>query len=158
MKVNTSERLPSCTHTLPEEGDQTFVVFVDQGTETISAGSTVSQQLAEQTAEFAPIKYFKDLIPKPYQEFRDIFSKESFDQLPPQKQWDHAIELTPGAQPFSKKVYPMSPNEQKELDAFLEENLKSHCIHPSKSPMASSLLCKEKKWKPSICARLSKTQ
>ena len=31
----------------------------------------------------------------------------------------------------------MSPNEQKELDAFLKENLKSHRIHPSKSPMAS---------------------
>ena len=35
------------THTLPEEGDRTFVIFVDQGTETVSAGSTVSQQLAE---------------------------------------------------------------------------------------------------------------
>ena len=73
------------THTMPEEGDQTFVIFVDQGTETIGAGSTFSQQLAEQAAEFAPIKHFKDLIPKPYQEFRDVFSKESFDQLPPQK-------------------------------------------------------------------------
>ena len=41
-------------HTLPEEGDQTFVIFVDQGTETVSAGSTISQQLAE----FTPIKHF----------------------------------------------------------------------------------------------------
>ena len=63
---------------MPEEGDQTFVIFVDQGTETISAGSTFSQQLAEQAADFAPIKLFKDLVPKPYQEFRDVFSKESF--------------------------------------------------------------------------------
>ena len=122
---------------MPEEGDQTFVIFVDQGTETIGAGSTVSQQLAEQATEFAPIKCFEDLIPKPYQELRDVFSKESFDQLPPRKRWDHAIELTPGAQPFSTKVYPMSPNEQKELDAFLKENLKSQRIRPSKSPMVS---------------------
>ena len=111
----------------------------------ISAGSTFSQQLAEQAAEFAPIKHFEDLIPKPYQEFRDVFSKESFDQLPPQKQWDHAIDLTPGAQPFSTKVYPMSPNEQKELDAFLEENLKSHHICLSKSPMASPVFFVKKK-------------
>ena len=124
-------------HTMPEEGDQTFVIFVDQGTETISAGSTISQQHAEQAAEFSPIKCFKDLVPKPYQEFRDVFSKESFDKLPPQKRWDHAIELTPLAQPFSTKVYPMSPNEQKELDGFLKENLKNHHICPSKSPIAS---------------------
>ena len=42
-----------------------------------SAGSTVSPQLAEQAAEFPPIKHFEDLIPKFYQEFRDVFSKES---------------------------------------------------------------------------------
>ena len=72
-------------------------------------------------------------------------AKEFFDQLPPRKLWDHAIELTPGAEPFSTKVYPMSPVEQKELDAFLKENLKSHCIHPSKSPMASPVFFIKKK-------------
>jgi transposase InsO family protein len=128
-----------------EEGDRTFVIFVEKGSETIAAGSTVSQQLAEKASEFAPIKSFEDLVPKPYQEFKDVFAKESFDQLPPRKPWDHAIELTPGAQPFSTKVYPMSPNEQKELDIFLEENLKSHRIRPSKSPMASPVFFVKKK-------------
>ena len=84
-------------------------------------------------------------FPKPYQEFKDVFAEESFDQLPPRKPWDHAIELTPGAEPFSTKVYLMSPVEQKELDAFLEENLKSHRIRPSKSPMASPVFFIKKK-------------
>ena len=35
------------------------------------------------------------------------------------------------------KVYLMSLIKQKELDDFLEENLLSGHIHPSKSPMAS---------------------
>src|SRR3979490_3575358 len=39
----------------------------------------------------------------------------------------------------------MSPNEQRELDAFLEENLKSHRIHPSKSPMAAPVFFIKKK-------------
>src|SRR3979490_3533532 len=39
----------------------------------------------------------------------------------------------------------MSPNEQRELDAFLEENLKNHRIHPSKSPMASPVFFVKKK-------------
>ena len=37
--------------------------------------------------------------------------------------WDHVIELTPGVEPKLSKIYPLSPLEQEELDAFLEENL-----------------------------------
>ena len=80
-----------------------------------------------------------------YHCFQDIFSKESFNELPERKQWDHAIELTPGSQPFSTKVYPMSQVEQNELDEFLEENLSSGCIRPSKSPMASPVFFIKKK-------------
>ena len=121
------------------------MIFIKNDYEMIGAGSTVSQQLAQKASELAPIRSFQDLVSKPYQEFKDVFSKESFDQLPPHKPWDHAIELITGAQPFSTKVYPMSPNEQRELEAFLEENLKSHCIHPSKSPMASPVFFVKKK-------------
>src|SRR6201999_1800136 len=38
---------------------------------------------------------------------------------------------------FLTKLYPMSPSEQVELNKFLDENLKSGHICPSKSPMAS---------------------
>src|SRR3979490_3075309 len=129
----------------PEDGDRLFVVFVEDNYEDIGAGSTISQQLAQNASELTPTRSFEDLVPKPYQEFKDVFSKESFDQLPPRKPWDHAIELIPGAKSFSTKVYPMSPNEQRELEAFLEENLKSHRIHPSKSPMASPVFFIKKK-------------
>jgi len=43
----------------------------------------------------------------------------------------------PDAHNFSTKVYLLAPVEQKQLDEFLDENLKSQCICPSKSPMAS---------------------
>ena len=74
-----------------------------------------------------------------------MFFKESFDELPEQKQWDHAIDLKPESQPFSMKVYLMSLIEQKELDDFLEENLSSGCIRPSKSLMASPVFFVKKK-------------
>ena len=90
-------------------------------------------------------KSFEDLVPKEYWEFQDIFSKKSFNQLPARKPWDYMIELTSGSQPFSIKVYPMSPNEQQELDIFLEDNLKTHWIHPSKSRMASPVFFVKKK-------------
>src|SRR3979490_3149819 len=129
----------------PEDRDRLFVVFVEDNYEEIGTGSTISQQLAQNASELTPTRSFEDLVPKPYQEFKDVFSKEFFDKLPPRKPWDHAIELIPGAKSFSTKVYPMSPNEQRELDAFLEENLKSHHICPSKSPMASPVFFIKKK-------------
>ena len=43
------------------------------------------------------------------------------------------------------KVYPLSSEEQKELDAFLEENLRSGRIRSSKSPMASPFFFVKKK-------------
>jgi len=63
------------------------------------------------------------LLPAYVAEFQSVFAKEDFDILPEHCKWDHAIELIPGAEPKSSKVYPLSPLEQAELDAFLEENL-----------------------------------
>jgi len=52
-----------------------------------------------------------------------MFAKKDFDILPEHRKWDHAIELISRVEPKSSKVYPLSPLEQEELDAFLEENL-----------------------------------
>jgi len=63
------------------------------------------------------------LLPTYITEFQSVFTKEDFDILPEHRKWDHAIELIPEVEPKSSKVYPLSPLEQEELDAFLEENL-----------------------------------
>jgi len=78
-------------------------------------------------------------------EFQSVFAKEDFDILPEHRKWDHAIELIPGAEPKSSKVYPLSPLEQTELDAFLEENLRTGRIRPSKSPIAAPVFFIKKK-------------
>jgi len=41
-------------------------------------------------------------------EFQSVFAKEDFDILLEHHKWDHAIELIPGAEPKSSKVYPLS--------------------------------------------------
>jgi len=61
-------------------------------------------------------------------EFQSVFAKEDFDILPEHCKWDHAIKLIPGAEPKLLKVYPLSPLEQEELNAFLEENLRTRRI------------------------------
>lgn len=129
-----------------EEGDRLFVTQIYPDQEQINATSSVSQRLAEESKkQGSQTKSFEELVPQEYHQFKDVFSKESFDQLPERKPWDHAIELKPGSEPFRSKIYPLSPNEQKELDAFLEENLKSGRIQPSKSPMASPVFFVKKK-------------
>ncbi|GLB43839.1 putative reverse transcriptase-rnase h-integrase [Lyophyllum shimeji] len=90
-------------------------------------------------------KSFRDAVPDHLHDFEDVFSKATFDELPEHKQWDHAIELEPGSTPSLCKVYPLAPSEQAELDAFLDENLKSGRIRPSKSPMASPVFFIKKK-------------
>ena len=74
-----------------------------------------------------------------------MFAKEDFDILPEHRKWDHTIELIPRAEPKSSKVYPLSPLEQAELDIFLEENLHTGRIRPSKSSMAAPVFFIKKK-------------
>jgi len=112
--------------------------------EEIGATQTISQKLVAASGGTSST-CFKDIVPQPYQEFQDVFAKESFDELPNRKQWDHAIELILDPHNFSTKVHPMAPVEQKQLDEFLDKNLKSQHIHPLKSPMASPVFFIKKK-------------
>jgi len=77
--------------------------------------------------------------------FESVFAKEDFDTLPEHRQWDHVIKIVPGAKPKSSKVYPLLPKEQKELDPFLAENLRTGRIRPSKSLVAALVLFIKKK-------------
>jgi len=103
----------------------------------LCATSIISQKLAEGACR--ALKAQKELftLPDCTRGFKSVFAKEDFDILPEHRQWDHAIELVLGSVPKSSKVYPLSLVEQKELDSFLEENLCTGQIHPSKSPIAA---------------------
>ncbi len=130
------------------EGDRIFMTVIKQP-EQISAVQTISQRLNEaaiknsQPQEGGPS--LMEMLPKEYHDYEDVFSKTSFDELPPRKTWDHAVELKPGSEPKFCKIYPMNPEEQKQLDEFIEENLRTGRIRPSKSPMASPVFFIKKK-------------
>ena len=124
-----------------EAGEHLLYVNL-QPKEHLQATGTTSQRLVEASQKYEKAEA---KIPEYLQEFKDVFSKETFDALPPQKPWDHVIELEPGSKPANCKVYPLSPKEQVELDAFLEENLCTGRICPSKSPMASLVFFIKKK-------------
>ncbi|PIL37451.1 hypothetical protein GSI_01145 [Ganoderma sinense ZZ0214-1] len=88
---------------------------------------------------------FDELVPEQYRDFRDVFSQSTFDVLPQHRPYDHVIELLPDAKPYCGKVYPMTLDEQDALDAFLEENLRTGRIRPSKSPWGAPFFFVKKK-------------
>ena len=96
-------------------------------------------------------EYIKELKAKPpipdryIKDFSPIFKKSSFDTLPPQWKWDHAIELKDDSTPFTSKIYPLAWDEQCQLDKFIEEHLQSGRIWPSKSPIVSPFFFVKKK-------------
>ena len=98
-------------------------ILPDSTVEDLHAISTTSQKLAEGACQSAEARREPFILPDCVRGFESVFAKEDFDVLPEYRQWDHAIELIPGSEPKSSKVYPLSLVQQKELDFFLEENL-----------------------------------
>jgi len=93
----------------------------------------------------------EERVPSHYHEYKDVFNRKDFNELPERRIWDHAIKLTPGFKPIDCKVYPLSPKEQPALKEFIEENLKTGRIRPSKSPNASPFFFGMKPDKSGLC-------
>jgi len=130
-----------------KQGDRLFMtrILLEPAAEDLRATSMISQKLAEGARRASEMQKGLLTLPDCVKGFESVFAKEDFDILPEHRQWDHAIELVPGSEPKSSKVYPLSLVEQKELDSFLEENLRTRRIHPSKSPMAAPVFFIKKK-------------
>jgi len=110
-----------------EPGDRLFMtrILPDSTREDLRATSMTSQKLAEGARRSAETWKEPFIPPDCVRGFESVFAKEDFDVLLEHRQWDYAIELILGAEPKLLKVYPLSPVEQKELDSFLEENLRT---------------------------------
>jgi len=52
-----------------------------------------------------------------------VFEKKASERMPKRKPWDHAIEMKPGFESKKAKNIPLSPQEQKEVEEFLNDQL-----------------------------------
>ena len=88
------------------------------------AGFMYTQQIAEQASKAKGKKMFEEMVPEYYRDFAKVFSEEESQWLPEHQPWDHAIDLEPDVVKHWKiKSYPMSANEQEELDKILKEHI-----------------------------------
>jgi hypothetical protein len=77
-------------------------------------------------------------------EFPDVFPEE-LTELPPDRDVEFVIELTPRAGPVAKSPYRMSSDELDELKKQLKKLLEQGFVRPSASPWGSPVLFVEKK-------------
>ena len=64
-------------------------------------------------------------LPLQYSVYADVFSEQTFNALPPQRDFDHAINLKESFTPKVAKLYLLNPEELAACQAFIDENLKT---------------------------------
>ena len=106
---------------------------------------TKTTYLTEIASAKKDTRTIEEILLKHCHPYRDVFEKQTFDKLPPRRPWDHTIELVKGAKALDCKIYPLSKEEQTQLEEFLKENLEMNRIRLSKSPMASPFFFVKKK-------------
>jgi len=95
----------------------------------IYAKTNITTELAIQEYSKLKSKSWQEIVPEYLHSFPEVFTKQDFDELPPHCPWDHAIELIPGTEEqLDCKIYPLSLDEQKQLNKFLEEHFHIGCI------------------------------
>ena len=92
---------------------------------------TIASKLAQKVEET------QVTLPEEYAKFVEVFSEEASQKMLPSRPYDHPILLDETFVPKIGKVHPLSPNEQKATNNFIEENLRTGKIRPSSSPQAS---------------------
>jgi hypothetical protein len=86
-----------------------------------------------------------DLVPKTYHQYLKVFSKKESERMPIRKPWDHAIDLKETFKPKKGRLIPLSPEEQKEVSDFIDDQLSKKFIRPSKSEQTSPVFFVPKK-------------
>ena len=87
----------------------------------------------------------EDLVPKAYHKYLKVFSKKESERMPVRKPWDHAIDIKDTFMPKKGRLIPLSPQEQKEVSDFIDDQTRKGYIRPSKSPQTSPVFFVPKK-------------
>jgi len=74
-----------------------------------------------------------------------VFGKVESERMPMRKIWDYAIDLKKTFKLRKRRIYPLSKNERKEVQNFVEDQLKKGYIRPSKSLQTSPVFFVGKK-------------
>ena len=84
-------------------------------------------------------------VPEDFHDFADVFDAAGAETLPPHRPYDLKINLEDGATPPLGPIYSLSELELSTLRDFIDENVRSGFIRPSRSPHGAPVLFVKKK-------------
>lgn len=84
-------------------------------------------------------------VPSAYHDLKQVFSEDRALSLPPQRPYDCAINLLPGAPLPTMKLYNLSKPEKEAMETYIWESLAAGLICPSSSPVGAGFFFVEKK-------------
>jgi len=87
----------------------------------------------------------EEMVPRKFLKWRKVFGKVESERILTRKIWDHAIDLKETFKPRKGKIYPLSRNERKEVQKFVEDQLRKGYIRPSKLSQTSPVFFVGKK-------------
>jgi hypothetical protein len=111
----------------------------------INAKTRIAMELAIKENEKKADLPVEKLIPEDLHNFLDVFDNNKANRFSESNVWDHKIDMKEGFKPKSFKNYNLTPEEQKELDKFLDKNLEKGYIRLSQLPQASPFFFFKKK-------------
>jgi hypothetical protein len=85
-------------------------------------------------------------IPQEYRQHLKVFSETQAQRLPPDRPWNHTIDLKPNVPSSIRgRIYPLTQLENEALKKHLKEQLAKGYIRPSKSPYVAPFFFIKKK-------------
>jgi hypothetical protein len=97
----------------------------------INVKTGIAMELAIKENEKKADLPVEKLLPEDLHDFLDVFDNNKANWSPESNMWDHKIDMKEGFEPKSFKNYNLTPEEQKELDKFLDKNSEKGYIWPS---------------------------
>ena len=85
------------------------------------------------------------MVPQKFHKWLKVFGKVESERMPTRKIWDHMIDLKEEFKTSKARVYPLSRNERKEVQQFVQDHLRKEYIRSLKSPQTSLVFFVEKK-------------
>jgi len=86
----------------------------------------------------------EEMVPKKFLKWRKVFGKVESERMLTRKVWDHTIDLKETFKLRKGRIYPLSKNER-EVQNYVEDQLRKGYIRPLKSPQTSPVFFVGKK-------------
>ena len=87
----------------------------------------------------------EEIVLKKFLKWKKVFGKVELERMPTRKVWDHTIDLKETFKPQKERICPLSRNKRKEIQSFVDDQLRKGYIRSFKSPQTLPVFFVSKK-------------